>query len=260
MRTISRLLAATLFLTATAASAATVRERFDRTYNFTPGHRFALSNTNGSVSIASWDRPQVRIEAEKVVKASGEERAREVMKKVAIQVAPNANGLAVKTITPDLGDNIFSWLAGMSAEASVEYRITVPRTLNLAITTVNGSVTAADVTGELKVETINGRIELLRAGGRLALETVNGRILAQMRELGAAGPHSVDTTNGAVKIELPPNARAELDVKTLNGTIRSDFPVTISGDDNRLESPMNGGGPALVVRTTNGSVTITKQL
>lgn len=248
-----------LALVPALAAAETLKESFDRTLPLKPGQRFALSNTNGSVTIEAWDRPEVRIRAEKQVKAGDAKYAREVMAKVRIDVAPSGNGVAVQTVTPDLGDNFFQWLAGQSADAWVTYKITVPRSVNLAIATVNGAVNASDVTGTLNIETVNGRISLARAAGRLELETVNGAIQAQMRELGSAGPHSIGTTNGAVTLQLPQNTRAQLDIRTSNGAIRSDFSTTVKKTgDNRLNGAINGGGPAVVVRTTNGGVKIAK--
>lgn len=248
-----------LALVPAVVSADTLKETFDRTYPLQPGQRFELDNTNGSVTIQSWDRPEVRIRAEKRVRARDAKYAREVMAKLQIRVTPSAGRLTVNTVTPDLGDSFFEWLAGMSADANVAYTITVPRRVQLDVDTVNGAVAASDVAGDLNIETTNGRISLVRAAGRLDLSTTNGAIDVHMRELSAQGPHKIDTTNGRVTVQLPSSARAQLDVKTTNGAIRSEFPTAIStSDHNRLRGTINGGGPALVVRTTNGAVKIAR--
>lgn len=249
-----------LALTPVLGFADTLKENFNKTYAFQPGQRLILDNTNGAITVNAWDRNEVRVVAVKQVKARDAKHAKEVLARIQIKVTPSSGGLAISTITPDIGDTFFEWLAGKSAEARVEYQLSVPRNVNLSIENVNGSVTANDVSGELKIETVNGRISLARAAGRLELTTVNGRIQAQMRELSAKGSHSIDTVNGSVTLQLPPTLKAQLDVKTTNGSIESDFATTIQkSDDHRLLGSINGGGTPLVVRTTNGGVKISKR-
>jgi DUF4097 and DUF4098 domain-containing protein YvlB len=248
-----------LALTPVLGFAETLKENFNKTYAFQPGQRLTLDNTNGAITIEAWDRNEVRIVAVKEVKARDAKHAKEVMAKIQIRVVPSNGGLAISTVTPDIGDTFFEWLAGKSAEANVQYQLSVPRHVNLAIENVNGSVTANDVGGDLKIETVNGRISLARTAGRLELTTVNGRIQAQMRELSVKGTHSIDTVNGSVTLQLPATSRAQLDVKTTNGSIENDFATTIQkSDDHRLLGAINGGGSPLVVRTTNGGVKISK--
>jgi DUF4097 and DUF4098 domain-containing protein YvlB len=59
---------------------------------------------------------------------------------------------------------------------------------------------------------------------------------------------------------VPATFRANLDASTTNGSIRSDLPVTVSGQINRrsLRGALNGGGPELELETTNGSIQILK--
>ncbi len=46
--------------------------------------------------------------------------------------------------------------------------------------------------------------------------------------------------------------------RTTNGSVRTDFPITVQGTlrKNRLDGEINGGGAALELRTTNGSIRI----
>jgi DUF4097 and DUF4098 domain-containing protein YvlB len=248
-----------LALTARIASAETFHQKIDKTLAFQPGARFTLNNVNGAVTVSTWDQPQIRIQAEKTVKAHDEADGQKLLKSVEIRISANAGGVDVETKTPDLSTGFFDWLFGSGGEAEVEYRITLPRKASLEIENVNGSIDAEGIEGNFHIETVNGRIELTRATGALDLSTVNGAIHAQMASLEPGKRHSIDTTNGGVNIELPPAARANLDVRTVNGSIRSDFPIVVNTvDDNRLSGPINGGGPALVVRTTNGSVKVVK--
>ncbi len=50
----------------------------------------------------------------------------------------------------------------------------------------------------------------------------------------------------------------ELDASTNNGKVKSDLPITISGEtsDDRLVGSIGTGGRHLLIRTSNGSITI----
>src|SRR5438067_490662 len=49
-----------VFLAATAAFAANLQGNFDRTFDVRPGTSFALDNTNGHITIRSWDQPRIQ--------------------------------------------------------------------------------------------------------------------------------------------------------------------------------------------------------
>jgi len=158
MRRIVVLSALALF--AAAASAATLEETFDQTYNVQPGAHFALANTNGRIVVHAWDQPRVRIHAEKQVKAAGD-AARQAMAELKIEVTPSGGGLRVITRYPKRGDSgFFGWMFGQDVSASVTYDVTVPRAMSLDIEDTNGAVEVSDVRGSHKIGTTNGHITL----------------------------------------------------------------------------------------------------
>jgi DUF4097 and DUF4098 domain-containing protein YvlB len=68
----------------------------------------------------------------------------------------------------------------------------------------------------------------------------------------------IETTNGHITVRLPRTFAGRLDADNTNGSIDSDLPVTTSGshDKHTLRGTINGGGPDLRLRTTNGSIRI----
>lgn len=248
-----------LSLTATAALAERVEEAFDRTLAFKAGERLLVDNENGSVTVGSWDRDEVRIEATKYADGS-RDSAREVLAAIEIQVTRSPGVVEVRTITPRRsGGSFWSWIGGNDGNRGVTYRITVPRSANLDIETINGRVNVSRVSGEMNLESTNGRIEVRDGAGRVNASTTNGRIYAELRSV-APGGMRFSTTNGGVEVSLPDTVAADLDVSTTNGSIKTDFPITVSGTfgKNRLSGDLNGGGEQIRIRTTNGSVRISK--
>ena len=69
----------------------------------------------------------------------------------------------------------------------------------------------------------------------------------------------VESTNGRISIEVPKDSKATLNVRSVNGgiTVTGLTAQEVSGRRIRsLESQLNGGGPEIDVRVTNGRITI----
>lgn len=262
-----------------AASAATLVQKFDKTFPLTAGGQLELTNVNGGVTIEAWDRNEVHVVAEKKVKAGSDEKAREVMGQVQVVVTPRAGALKVETKLPKRPDGgFFDWLSGNDVNVNVNYKVQVPRAAKLDVDTVNGGlqvtgtrgeadlettnggITVAQVDGNLKLESTNGGIHVTDSAGAVHASTTNGGIEVALRDLPDDSDLSLSTTNGGVDIKLPRNARLSIDAATTNGKIASDFDVTGGTSSKRhLTGDINGGGGKLKVRTTNGSVGIEGQ-
>jgi len=240
-------------------SATTLEEKFDRTFDVRPGALMSLANVNGHITIRAWDQPRVRIQAAKRVKASGSENAKQAMAALKIEIVPSDGGLRVTTRYPKRGDGfgLLDWMFGSHVNASVTYEVMVPRTMNLDLDNTNGGIDVSDVRGSHRVDTTNGRINLERCSGDIEAETTNGGIRAELLEVTAGKSMRLSTTNGRISLTAPPTLAAHVDASTTNGSINSDLPVTTThAGRHSLRGNINGGGPELRLRTTNGSIEI----
>lgn len=252
-----KILSLALFLAAASAAATTLDQTYDRTFDVRPGARVVLDNVNGRVTVTAWDQPRVRVRAEQHVESHDAAMARKTMAGL-INIAADPNGLRIHTNHPKNTDGFFSWLAGMNVETRVNYEIVVPRSMNLDVETVNGQVTASNVSGSLRFSTVNGRISIERCAGELEASTTNGGIAAELTAVTPGRPVRLSTTNGRISVALPRTIAARVDAGTSNGTINSDLPVqTSSASRHSLRGTINGGGNAeLSLHTTNGSIEI----
>jgi DUF4097 and DUF4098 domain-containing protein YvlB len=252
-----RLISLAIVFAAATAGAATLDQTFDRTYDVRPGARLVLDNVNGRVIVTAWNQPRIRVRAEQHVESHDRASAQKTMASL-VNVSADANGLRIHTNYPKNNDGFFAWLAGMNVETRVNYEIVVPRSMNLDVETVNGTVTASNVNGVLRFSTTNGRIVVERCAGELDASTTNGGIAAELLAVAPGRPVRLSTTNGRITVALPRTIAARLDAGTSNGSINSDIPVlTRSSDRHSLRGTINGGGPAeLRLHTTNGSIEI----
>jgi putative adhesin len=250
------LLVLSLFAAVTAG-ASTLEETFNRTFD--PRAGFALTNTNGHISVRSWDQPKIQVHAVKKVKAGDPEVAKKAMAELRIEPTVTSDSVSINTIYPkNRGGGFFDWLAGQDVSMDVEYDISVPRSISLNLETTNGAIEIEGVTGSHHISTTNGHIDLTRCGGDVEAETTNGGIKAELTEVNPGKSIRLETTNGRISVAVPKTIAARVDASTTNGSVNTDLPVTTTEMRNhRLRGTINGGGTAeLKLRTTNGSISI----
>ncbi|HEY3569525.1 MAG TPA: DUF4097 family beta strand repeat-containing protein [Thermoanaerobaculia bacterium] len=265
-----------LLLVGAAAQAVTLKDRFEQTVPLKPGSEVRLDNTNGGVTFEAWDRNEVHVVAEKQVRAGSDDQTRKLMSQIKIDVVPGPSGLRIETHMPKRGngggflDSLFNGEVNMG----VSYTVQVPRQSSLAIVnsngalqvtgtrgnarleTSNGRITAEGVAGDLTLKTSNGRISVAHSEGTVHAETTNGGIDAELTRFSGKDLH-FETSNGGVSVRLPRGARFTVDAETSNGSVQSDFQVPGERKGRHsLSGPVNGGGPTLYVRTSNGGVRI----
>jgi len=252
-----RFFALALFLAAATAGASTLEETLDRTVDVRPGARLTLDNVNGRVTVTAWNQPRVRIHALRRVEGRDAKLVQQTMANL-VNIAADPNGVRIHTNHPQGANGFFAWLAGETVETRVHYEITVPQNMNLDVETVNGTLTANNVSGALRFATVNGRITIERCAGELDASTTNGGIAAEMLALTPGRPVKLSTTNGRISVAVPRTIAARVDASTSNGSINSELPVLAhTSSRNELRGTINGGGNAeLSLHTTNGSIDI----
>ena len=243
---------------AVPAAAEALSETVHRTLNVKAGDELVLSNVNGSVKVSTWDRPQLRIVAEKHVKTGLSVSAKDALAQLVVAVGQDGGTVRVETRHPRSSDGVFSWLTGSNVDAHVKYEITVPKAFNLNLRTVNGSVTIEGVSGTHQIATTNGSITTKETAGSLRLGTTNGSISAELLSVQPGSEMAMHTTNGRINLTVPSTLRANLSASTTNGSIESDIPITVAGSVSKrsINGTLNGGGPEVRLRTTNGSIRV----
>lgn len=204
---------------------------------------------------------------------------------------PVAAAVSVKTVSGDLSVN---GVRGEVRAEAVSGNVDVVATPNLTLAkTVSGDVRARDIgaADALTLGTVSGtvtasalKVRTLEAGSvsgdvhlsnlqveRLVAKTVSGGIDYD-GHLTRGGRYEFNAHSGGVRLALANVSGFELDASTFNGTIRSDFPVTLHStsrdttargrraSNNRAIRGTFGDASALLsIRSFSGSVVITKK-
>lgn len=235
-----------LALAAPARQRGEAREEFHQTYPLKADGRISLANLNGDVTISVWDSNEVKLDAVKYADS------KEKLDDIEIQVKADPAWIGVETKYPR---RLFNNNPG-----GVDYTLTVPKHARLGeIELVNGDLDMEEVTGDVKASSVNGRIKGLDLGGEVELSVVNGRLEVTFIRPDITRPVSLDSVNGRVLLNLPPDVSADLEASTVNGGISADFGLRVTRTGfigHELEGKLGKGGERIRLNTVNGSIEV----
>ena len=153
------------------------------------------------------------------------------------RIDPSSSGL---DITED--NNTITIHGGVMHSSDVTVQI--PAQTSLHLKTVNGGkITVEDISGEIEAENINGSVTITDVSGSVVANSTNGKVTVSLNKVTPNKNMSFSTLNGTVDVTLPADTKANLQMRTDNGDIWSDFDVKLDGahppqvDDQRK----NGG-------------------
>jgi DUF4097 and DUF4098 domain-containing protein YvlB len=113
----------------------------------------------------------------------------------------------------------------------------------------------------MELETTNGDVKAIYVSGPIDAHTTNGSITLELTKL--EGEVRAETTNGAITLRLSSfqEINGLLEAETTNGSISFDVPVTLQSMEksrNHLRGRIGQGGPQISLKTTNGSIHLTR--
>ena len=224
---------------------AQVTQDFHRTVPLSANGDVSLSNINGDVEITGWDRNEVQIDA--VKKARDQQRLDEAR----IEIENGSDYVRIKTEYPHHQTN--------NNPASVHYQLHVPQNARLhSISLVNGSLTVQKVSAEVEASLVNGKARIDDLAGPVDISSVNGAIEANYASLNNVRDIELKSVNGSIELGLPSSPNAEIKASTVNGGIRTDFPLQVKGEfvGRRLSGTLGSGGTQIELSNVNGSIHI----
>ena len=226
---------------------------------------------NGSITVTPSDQPQIELVAH--VRAYGftQDDADAALESLSPEIDTSTTAI---TITSKKRNQSFIYSDSVSLE------LKVPASWPLHLTTSNGTVSTSRSRGPVTIDTSNGKIEVKEAAGSLKLSTSNGKIVVEhsagnidasssngaVQLIGCAleGKCKLDTSNGAISVQLSDRKPIRIDASTSNGSIKfKDSDVDLKKrSKTHIEGVLFGKAgdssisTSLELETSNGSITI----
>ena len=200
--------------------------QIDTTIAVRPGSRLELQSFDGTIDVATWSKNAVRIEA--------------------------SHGRH-EVVEAHYADGVLRVHSGSrrSPPGSVDYRLSVPAWLPIALAGVYCDVTADGVRGGISVETVKGDVTVKGVVGHISLRTVEGAVVLErakgrievssvnegVRVIGADGDILAESVNG--DIDLLGIDSPSVEASTVNGQVT--YAGSIQDEGGYRFSSHNGG-------------------
>lgn len=191
-----------------------VRETVHRSVPAAGSPTVHVDNAVGGVKILGWDKPTVDVVAVKDAHSADD------LKNIDIAVESKNSGVTIRTVNTSGGG---FWHSG-----GVGYTIMVPTSASLDIRNETGGVRISGVRGDVVVRTTTGGID-----GDL------GKV---------AGKRNIDmqVTTGGIDVTIARDSSATLDLHTVVGGVKSEFPSNrVGSGSGRIRLQTTTGGVAL---------------
>ena len=204
-------------------------------------------NINGPIDITAGAAGTVDVHAMITAKTLTEAGARDILSKGKIQEIAEASRVYVETMMP----------RGIHGSYVVHYEVRVPPGSRTDVSTTSGSLNVSGLDAKLKATAVNGKVELENISGGVDGVVANGSLTARLSRVTA--PVRLEVTNGRLALEIPATTKANLSARVVNGGLSvSGLPVEepTGRRIRNLETVLNGGGPEIYLRTTNGRISI----
>jgi len=138
---------------------------------------------------------------------------------------------------------------------------------NLVLRACAGALKAETSDGDVVVDDFDGPIDLKTSDGSVRVQGATRTVQAQSSDGDIAvsfsaapdGDCRLQTSDGSVRVEVGADMALNVDGKTGDGRIKSELPVSGEQSKRRLRGEINGGGPLLSLRTSDGDIALEKK-
>lgn len=250
-----------LLLTAVAAAQAADTKEVHRTVSLDRDGRVSVNTYKGTITVTTWDRPEVRVDA--TIEPDGDDReSREKVQWTEVRISGGGSSVEITSDYDEVKHHARGFLGLFDFETGslpfVRYTIQMPATARLEIEDYKSGINVSDLRADLKLHTYKGRVKVANLDGAARVDTYKGAVHVEFARFSRAS--RFDTHKGEIDVRLPRDSRFELDADTgRRGDIESDFAMTTHAGRSRAAQAMgavNGGGPKLRLTTYKGTLRV----
>jgi DUF4097 and DUF4098 domain-containing protein YvlB len=266
------------------------RQKVDTTFAFAKGGSVDLGLVSGEIIVTGWTKQEVKIYASietgyfdasfsssrvSITARSRRNRMSEARYEVSVPIGTEVRASAVS------GDIAVRGTAGETLVNSISGNVEVRDAQDhVELHTVSGDIRASKLRGRIRANSVSGDFVLDDVVGDLQAKTVSGELRVRgslsgfefssvsgdfdfAGDIKGDGSYSANTHSGDVRLTLPSNTGATLDLQTFSGEVRPGFPLTLQPGDQPLNRrnrrqrfTVNGGGPRITLETFSGDIII----
>jgi len=260
------------------------RDEFNQTYQLPHGARVEISSIRGSVKITNTDSATAEVQ---IIRTA---RTRADLEYHKIEVAQTGNTLVVRGVQePQERDR-------RNIQVNHQVILKLPRSIDLSVTSVSGSLQSGDVDGQVHVSSISGSANFGNVGGKLQVNSVSGSVevgnvgadarvnsvsgnvgLGQVNgsldvtsvsggvkaALASLSPHGIhiNSVSGSIEIGFKSEVNADFTAEHVSGQVYLDVPnVTRESEEksSNVRARIGAGGTPITISSVSGSIRLTR--
>lgn len=197
-----------------------------------------------------------------------QQQAQELVDQVGIDMKTSGQKVIIQANKPPIE---------LANTISISYDLSVPNPCGLELTSHNGAIQIEATQGPIHAESHNGSVEVIACNGPTAARSHNGKItvlqftgdieattnnggieLVQAESGAPAARIQAVSHNGSIHLTAVPGLSTKAHIRTHNGSIRCDKPISVIGeiDKQNLNGVIGSGAGELSLETHNGSIHI----
>ncbi len=212
------------------AGATGLAQDFHKVYTIPAGGLIRISNISGDVKIEGYNGSEIVVDGYKTG------RDRDLL---TIEDVSSTDSVGIRVRYPE----------HHHGNASVNFDVKVPQSVDYnfeKIGSVSGNVSLRGVKGRMRAASVSGNVDVTGVSGLVNAESISGNVEVEMTSVGGSGEMKFSSISGDVSVRAPKNLEADIDMSTISGSLRTDFPIEI-------REPRYGPGRSARGRIGNGS-------
>ena len=236
------------------------RKEFSKTLDFDSKGTLKMKTYKGKIKLIPWDKNKIEIYAEIIAPDDLKDRYKKaIVKATNIDISGDKEYLSVKSNYEDVpSEKSFFGIGGSKTYPYVNYRIKIPKNIDLIIKDYKSKIYFSDLSGSFDIDTYKGEINIRKIEGDLILETYKGEGFISILK----GSFEIQTYKGDItcKInEFTANSRLKTYKGDINVLVPENTKLNISeniGKRGRFVNKLNetDGGYKLRVNTSRGTI------
>lgn len=221
-------------------------------YAVKENYSLSITNQKGSISITTWNKPLLMVEA---TKRGTEQEIK--------------NAKFTVTVNDDEETVVITSESRMSNKkpVTIDYALIVPQKASLVIRTESGNIFTQETQGNLDLQTLTGSISIEQSSKTVHAKAPHGSITLEQRTVPADASIFLDAERDITLI-MPENANTKIRASTVQGKVNSDIYITLDPITTKLDKDSykniqqhirgttGAGGAPITLESTRGTIQI----
>lgn len=236
---VSAIISLTFAITASA-------QDFEKSYRVGAGSQISVSNVSGDVIVTAYDGDAVVVRGIK----QGRDSDR-------LEVVDKSSGSRV--------DVSVRYPKECNCDASVRFEVRVPRSVSYnfdGFASVSGNVEVSGVTGRLRASAVSGDVRIKNVSGSANVNSVSGDVEVEVDRLDGSDDMKFTSVSGDVNVKMPSSLDADVDISSLSGSIKTDFPIEVRSEQHGPRTYARGrlgsGSRRVNMTTVSGDLSLNR--